>query len=244
MLNKRSLCCRKYDTDVSSGLSDSDSVFGLSCFLLLKCNFLPKIFRTLPRKWYLNFNVVDLHFSSFVRTLVAQNFRRLGGVFKPTFSVLFLKLHIIFWSCTSEAENRSTSSAKRKFVRQSDSWSPSRILMPFDVCQRSTSSFNAMWSTVLKSTLDRGSPLYLKHVTFFVSWNWPFLFRVLSPQEAYVVWFDSAKIKRCPKKTGDLLSQMPSCSPLSRPTFWYPTRGISVTTICVLQDDPAFALNV
>ena len=84
-----------------------------------------------------------------------------GWSFNPTHSVLCLKSHIIFWSCTSEVENRSTSRAKRRFARQSDSLSPSRKPMPFDFCQRSTSSFSAIWSTILKSKLDKGSPCFV-----------------------------------------------------------------------------------
>ena len=97
---------------------DSDSVLDLYCFLLLKCNFLPKMFRTLIRRWYLNFNVVDLHFFSLVRTLVGQNFRLVSVDFQSCiFSTLlevahhFLELH----------QRGSTSSTKRRFVRQSDS---------------------------------------------------------------------------------------------------------------------------
>ena len=47
-----------------------------------------------------------------------------------------------------------------------------------DLCQQVTSSFSAIWSTVLKSKLDHGPPsfvplFYLKHVAFFVQGpNW------------------------------------------------------------------------
>ena len=53
------------------------------------------------------------------------------------------------------------------------------------------------------------------------------------------------RILRAPsKETDGLLSHMPSWSPLSRPTFWYTTPIISVQAVCMLQDDPAFGMNV
>ena len=53
-----------------------------------------------------------------------------GWMFNPTFSVLHLKSHNIFCSCSSDVANKSTSSANLKFVSQSDSASPSRMPMP------------------------------------------------------------------------------------------------------------------
>ena len=42
-----------------------------------------------------------------------------GWILSPTFSVLLLNSHNIFWSCSFEVANKSTSSANLMFVRQS-----------------------------------------------------------------------------------------------------------------------------
>ena len=60
--------------------SGPDSILDLSCLPLLECNHLSKIFGAFFRSQYLNFDVVDRHFSS-VRALVAETFRLFWLVF-------------------------------------------------------------------------------------------------------------------------------------------------------------------
>ena len=82
------------------------------------------------------------------------------------FSVLCLKSHRFFWSCSFVEANKSTSPATRIFVRQFWSLSPGQIPILLFFCQRGRSSFKAIWRTVLKSKLDSGSPCL---VPFFIS---------------------------------------------------------------------------
>ena len=127
---------------------------------MLKCNCLPKILRTLTRRKYLNFDVVDLHFFSFVCSLVAQNFRLVRVDFQSYTLSTLLEVAHHFLELHQRSREQEHVVSKRRFVRQSDSSSPNRIPMPFDFCQRS-SSFSAIWSTVLKSKLDKRSPCFV-----------------------------------------------------------------------------------
>ena len=75
-----------------------------------------------------------------------------------TFSVLCLNSHIIFCGCSHEFANRSTSSRYRKFVRQSNSKSPTDMSIPFFLLPAWKVVFQGRLHTVSKSKLDNGSP--------------------------------------------------------------------------------------
>ena len=68
-----------------------------------------------------HFDLVDRHFSSCVRILIAENFRIFRVDFQSHPLCVSFEVTHYFWSCASEVVNKSTSSAKRRFVRKSDS---------------------------------------------------------------------------------------------------------------------------
>ena len=96
-----------------------------------------------------------------------------------------------FCSCTSEVENKSTSSAKRRFCEAVWFIVAQSFTHAFCFCQRSTSSFNAIWSIVLRSKVHKVSPLLRSPLHLK-----PFLFRVLPLQEIDVMCLDTAFFKR------------------------------------------------
>ena len=114
---------------------------------------------------HLDFDVADRHFFPLVRTLIVENVCPFWMDFQPNLFCAQLKSHNIFCSCSRDVAIKNTSSANLKFVRQSDSASPSCMPMPF-FRQLIRSSFNATCSTVLKNKLDNGSPCF---VPFFIS---------------------------------------------------------------------------
>ena len=61
--------------------------------------------------------------SEFMLLSLLRIFVLLGWIVSPTFSVASLNSHIMFCICPLEVANSITSSANRKFVRQSRSWS-------------------------------------------------------------------------------------------------------------------------
>ena len=64
-----------------------------------------------------------LFVSEFMLLWLLRIFVLPGWILSPTFSVAFLNSYIIFRICSLEVANNITSSANRKFVRQSRSWS-------------------------------------------------------------------------------------------------------------------------
>ena len=124
--------------------------------LLMKNNHLAKILFFFSYK-HLDVDVVNFNFSS-VRALVAEDFRLSFMYSESHFSVLRLKSQNMFWSCSLEWANSSTSSAKISYL-----WGNhyrclrSRYPFLFSFCQRGMSSYNAFCRIVLKSKLDNGS---------------------------------------------------------------------------------------
>ena len=146
-----------------SGVEDLESTatssFRISCVLLLEscCLCLPEILRAFFHWQNLYFDAVDRHLFTVVRSLVAENFRLIRVIFSPTLSVLFLKSHIILLSCSRDVENNGTSSANRRFAKQSGCRSPRLVPMPFSR-QRVKSSSKAACRTVSNSKLLSGPP--------------------------------------------------------------------------------------
>ena len=120
------------------------------------CGTLPKQpwydfwFRSSPAAGKLSSDPSILHF--LLRIFVFP-----GWILSPTFSLRCLNSHDIFWSCSFEDANRSTSSATLMFVKQSWSLSLRHNPIPLFFCQRGMSSSNAFCGTVLKSKVDNGS---------------------------------------------------------------------------------------
>ena len=95
------------------GSPDSISDFGR--LLLLESNHLAQEFRAFSSPQYFELYVIHLNFFSGVRALVTENFRLPWmdprWILSPTFSVLLMNSHNIFWRCSLEDTNKSTSSA-------------------------------------------------------------------------------------------------------------------------------------
>ena len=124
-----------------------------------------------------------------------------GWIFSPTLSGLFLKSHIILLSCSRYVENNSTSSANRRFERQSVADLPRLQPMPFSR-QRAWSSSSAACRTVLNSNSAghlASYPLYLEHIALFVSQDCRFLVCKNPLQEADALWFDTELCERGPQ---------------------------------------------
>ena len=111
---RSTICCELLFESVERCPSGSDSIFDFCCFLLLKRNCLPEIF-ALSRADKISSLMlwISTSFLLFEHWLL-RIFILSRWIFNPTLSVLCLKSHIIFWSCTSDVENNSTSSTKRR----------------------------------------------------------------------------------------------------------------------------------
>ena len=263
MLKKRSLCCRKYDFDVNSFLYLlNEAQAALIRFLISTVSCCWNVM-VCPRYFALSHAdnistymlLISISFLLFGLWLL-RIFVLSQWIFNPTLSVLCLKSHIIFWSCTCDVENRSTSSAKRRFVRQSDSQSPSTCPCLLSFASVSHRLFSAIWSAVLKRKLDNGSPCSVPSLSRIC--RFPCLSRpsLSDPRKAssrgWCIVIRYRIFRLLSTMTGGLLSQMPSWSPLSRPTFspdisvhvarwssvWYESRNPLASstslTICLI----------
>ena len=150
-----------------------------------------------------------------------------GCILSSTFSVPRLKSHNIFWSCSFEEANKSTSSANLKFVRQfmivvSQAHTHSSFLLP---------TWNVFFQGFLQNNVEEqarqrvtvfGSFLDLEHVTFFVCQYCGFLVVVQFSQEVGVFMLVRQDLRA------------------SQITFWYPTRGFFDQSSCTSLDGLLF----
>ena len=245
MLNKRSLCYKKHDLDANSCLyleHDAGQALIRICDLCFSCCWNVLVCKrhvALSRADNISTSMLFISTYCFCLFFVCwEMFVLSGSMSNPALSVLCLKSHIIFWSCTSEKENKSTSSAKHKFVKQSDRETPKRMPMPFVFCQHSTTFSNVIWSTVLKKeqagqkiTLFR-SPHYLEHVSFFVCQD---CFRVSHPLQADILWFDTTFFESVPLKMVCYRAQCPHEFHCRERLFDTPTPSICSSNLYVAR---------
>ena len=116
---------------VERRLSIPGTILVLGRLLLLECNHLTKKFGTFfsgkNSTLILSISISFLLFELWLLRIFVFP----GWILSPTFSVQCLKSHYIFWSCSFVEANKSTPSAKRKFMRQSWSPSPKQMPIPF-----------------------------------------------------------------------------------------------------------------
>ena len=126
MLNKQSMCRRKYDFDVNSCLHLVNDAQAARTRLLISVVSCCSNVIVCPKYFAHSFtgNTSTLMLSIVTSILwfdpwLLGIFVLSGLIFSPTHSVLFLKSQIIILSCSRDVQINSTSSAKRGFWRQS-----------------------------------------------------------------------------------------------------------------------------